>query len=426
VRIGYLVALFPKVSETFVLNEVLELERRGMDIVPLSFERSRSLEPKVQGAASGLQQPVRYLLDDLPGPHLTALGWWLVRRPLGVLRMFAANRRHPAPRGETKLGRFVLALRCARVVRRLGITHLHAHWSYPGDVGLLIRRYLVPDVSFSFTAHAHDIFDDIDLYERDGFAFGERIAAARFVVTCTAYNREYLERYCPPDQHGKLYHAYHGLDTERFSPPAGGRVIGEAPQLLSVGRFVRYKGFDVIVGACSVLKERGRPVRAWLVGPEGSQTEPVKQQIRHAGLEDWVQVLGPKTHGELLELYSAADIYVSASDPDGEYGVANVIVEALATGLPTIATHKPQVTEYIEDEVNGLLVHYGESTELADAIERLADDGRLARRLGEAGRKLAEERFDICATADMLAELFAGVGGGPTGRTPPVAEEKVA
>src|SRR5207248_2921893 len=213
-RIAYLLTLFPKLSETFVLNEVVQLQRRGLEIVPISFARSAGLEPKLHAAAGELKAPVIYALDAFPRGHLLALLDWLARRPVGLLQLFIASQRHPAPRGESRLGRFALTVYTAWLIHRLGIGHLHAHWSYPSDVALLLSRCL--GIPFSFTSHAHDIFEDIPLYERQGFRFAERVAAARFVVACTAYNRQHLQGLCPRSEWPKLHHAYHGLDTECF------------------------------------------------------------------------------------------------------------------------------------------------------------------------------------------------------------------
>lgn len=402
--VAYFLTLFPKLSESFVLNEVVEVERRGVPIVPICFDRSRRLEIKRHAAAEELKAPVHYVSDAFATGHASALAWWLSRRPVKLARLFVRNLRHPAPRGERRLARFVYAAYAGRLVQRSGATHIHAHWSYPGDVAYLLHDLL--GVTFSITAHAHDIFEDIALYEQRGFAFARRARSAAFVVACTAYNAQLLRGKTDAVDWPKLTFAYHGLDTQKFRPDNRPEVFAEVPLLISVGRMVPYKGFDVIVRAIDRLHRAGRPVRAKFAGSPGSLTAPVTADIERRGLGGSVEVLGEVTQEELVELYDEADIFVNASNPDGEYGVANVIVESLASGLPTIATHRPHVHEYIEHGVNGFLTHYGDDAELADMISRVLDDAPAARRVARAGRDTACRRFDINATANLLARLL--------------------
>jgi glycosyltransferase involved in cell wall biosynthesis len=404
-RVAYLVSLFPKISETFVLNEVVELQRRGIDIQVISCDRSSKLQNKRHAAADELTHPVEYAVDGLPAKQLQALCYWAMRRPAGTARLLIRALRHPAPRDESRLGRFLVTLVAARLVRRWGSEHLHAHWSYPCDVGIFLREFL--GLPLSFTAHAHDIFDDVPLYEAAGFAFHRRVEAADFVVACTAYNRDTLRGLCPPEQWPKLHHAYHGLDLSFFAPSAGEPQAARIPQLVSVGRFVPYKGFDVIARAAAVLRARGYMFHLRLAGPEGSLTPIVHRLVAESGLEEHVELMGPLTQDELRTVYRESDIFINASDPEGEYGVANVIVEALASGLATVATHRPQVDEYLESGVTGVLIPYGDVDALADAVAQLIDEPDECRRLGNAGRALAERRFAIGETADRLAELFA-------------------
>jgi glycosyltransferase involved in cell wall biosynthesis len=409
-KIAYLLTLFPKISESFVLNEVVWLRRRGVQIVPISFSGSNQLEDKAHKVADELRGSVVYARDAYPKGHLAALAYWAVRKPVKLAKLFWQNWRHPNPYNESKLGRFSMTVYAARVIDREGATHLHAHWSYPGDIALFLHSFL--GLSYSFTAHAHDIFEDIDRYKALGFDWEERLAGADFVVACTEYNRQFLQGLCPEREWPKLHRAYHGLDSTRFvpAPERFNRPPEHTPTLLSVGRFVPYKGFDVIVRACERLQKEGRTFRCWLLGSDGSQTEPIARQIKEAGLDGTVEMLGPKTQEELVELFKEVDIYVNASNPDGEYGVANVIVEGLAMGLPTIATFRPQVTEYIEHGVNGILLPYGDDAALAAAIAGLFDDPELGKRLAEKGRQTAVEHFDINATADLLQDLFSRIG----------------
>lgn len=401
-RIAYFVTLFPKVSESFVLNEVRGLEDLGVDIVAVCFDSAHRLEQTRHAEAARLRERVVYLKDGFPWRHLRALGFWLVRRPVGLARLVVANLRHPAPRGESRLGRLALSLSAASEVRRRDVTHVHAHWSYPCDAAILIAP--LTGVTVSFSAHAHDIFEDIPLYESRGFAFEQRLRAATFAVTCTEVNQAHLRSLVPTALAGRIEHAYHGLDPSLYTAEAP--PDRDVRTILSIGRFVAYKGFDVIVRACERLDRPGGRIRCLLVGPEGSQTQLIRDQVQAAGLDDVVEILGPRSQEELIALYREADVYVNASNPDGEYGVANVIVEAMASGRPVIATERPQTSEYLKDGVNALLVPYGDDEALASAINRLRADPSLRRRLTAAARETVEEQFDSAETACRLRDLL--------------------
>jgi glycosyltransferase involved in cell wall biosynthesis len=407
VRIAYFVTLFPKLSEAFVLNEVVGLLRAGVDIVPVSFESSERREPKAHEAARELP-PAHYTRDAFPRGHLRALLSLLLRHPHRLLALFRANRRHPAPRHESKLGRFANAVYAAWLVEEVGIDHIHAHWSYPCDIAVLLSR--VFSIPFSFTAHAHDIFEDIALYEEEGFQFADRVTAAQFVVCCTRYNRDQITALVRDRDKSKIHHAYHGIDVDRFRPPEHPQSYDTAT-IVSVGRFVPYKGFDVLVRACARLHSDARRFRCVIAGSPGSTTDPVRKQVAEAGLADFVELRGHQTQEELVALYSEADVYVNASDPSGEFGVANVIVEAMATGLPTIATRRPQVEEFVTDGVNALLVPYGDDAALAAAIARVLDDPDLQARLSKEGRATVVSSFRVEQAVETLRRLLMGCPG---------------
>ena len=354
---------------------------------------------------SELARPVTYVMDGFPLGHARAVLHCVVRHPVRLLRMVLRCFRHPAPRGESRAGRCLAAIYVAALAERMRVDRLHAHWSYPCDIAICAAQML--DLPVSFTAHAHDIFEDIPLYEAAGYPFARRVAAADFVLTCTAANLDAIKAHLPAELWPRLHHAYHGLDLEMFRPPEQRWRRGERFTFLSVGRFVPYKGFDVIVSACAELARRGREFECWLAGPQGSQSDVVSQQIVANGLTASVLMLGPQSQEELAIRYRECDAYVNASDPAGEYGVANVIVEALASGLPTVATRRPQVSEYIADGVDGILLPYGDATALADTLERLMDDHALCEQLGARGRELAVTQFDVTATGRRIAALLS-------------------
>src|SRR5262245_37652689 len=146
-RIGYLLNLFPKLSETFVLNEVVNLQHAGLDIVPISLERSAKLEAVQHPAAQRLVRAPVYAVDGFTREHLRTPVDWVLHRPRGLLRLIAANRRLPTPYGESRAVRLAIALWTGSLVVREQIDHLHAHWSYPADVAHMLAPILGVSVS---------------------------------------------------------------------------------------------------------------------------------------------------------------------------------------------------------------------------------------------------------------------------------------
>ena len=401
-RIAYYVTLFPKLSESFVLNEVVELRRRGLDIRVISFDSSHRLEQKRHGISDETGE-VFYTSDARPWRPVGALLWWLGRRPGAVLSLWRANKNAPVIRGDSRLGRLANVLVAAREVRRSGAVHIHSHWSYPTDAASLTQ--VLTSTSRSATLHAHDIFEDLDLYEKAGQPTSARIGPLIFVITCTHHNQMIVRARLSSDLHSRIHAAYHGLDPRFFAPPS--RVAPSAPlRLVSVGRLVPYKGFDLIVRALGELVSRGTEARLVIAGSDGSLTPVVTALVEDLRLGDRVELRGGVTQAEVAQLLAEADLFVNHSDPVGEYGVANVIVEAMSSGLPVVVTRRPQVEEYLEDGVNGVLVEHGDLEGVVEALQRLANDPDLRARLGAAARVTATERFDISRTAEGLRRLL--------------------
>jgi glycosyltransferase involved in cell wall biosynthesis len=401
-RIAYLLNLFPKLSESFVLNEVVNLQEAGLDILPISLERSSKLERRRHRAAQRLRAQTVYAVDGFPLEHARATLEWLLRRPLALARLVIANQKLPTPYGESRSARLAIAIRTGTLVSRYRVSHLHAHWSYPADVAYLLGPLL--GVSVSLTAHAHDIYEDIPLYAQRGFAYSRRAEQTRFIVTCTATNFDHVRALLPAGRRDRVHLVYHGLDLSEFAP--NGVEPVDPPLILTVGRNVWCKGFDVVVGAARILRDRGTRFRCAIAGTPGPETERLERLIADNGLRDQVQLIGPKTQDELRDLYRQATVFANASWPDGEFGVANVIVEALASGLPVVATDRLHVREYIEDGVSALLVRPGNAGELAESLERVLGDSELRVRLAHEGRRVAERVFDIRNATESLVELF--------------------
>jgi len=432
-EVGYIVKGFPRLSETFIANEIHLLESLGLTLRLYSIVRGD--EGRAHGVIARIRAPVTYLppVTSLSG---TSFPLWLsrnlplfvvghvrlaVRRPRAYFSTLAASlamswryRRGPLAPRKVFFKEFLQAGEIALQVLEAGtVQHLHGHYCH-GAATVTWFAARLTGLPFSFTAHAKDIYkadlNPSDLLER-------KMRAARFVVTCTAANRAHLARVCP--DHEALHIVYHGLDTDFFAPlppPAPGSV----PVILAVGRLVEKKGFEYLVAACAQLRAAGLPLRCFIVGPPGSHSAQIATLIGKLGLEDVVSVHGGVTQEVLRELYRRATLFVlpclKLEDGDQD-GIPNVLAEAMAMGLPVVSTRIYGIPELIEHGTDGVLVPERDSTALAGALRSLLMSPALRQRLAEAGRRKICAQFDSRRTTRRLYQLLADSLGAAAGAT---------
>lgn len=399
-KIAYVIKRFPHLSETFILHEVLELERQGLSLRIFSL-----LEPtgKINEAAKEVQAPITYL------PR---------RFPLGVLRLFKAAIRQFLKRP----GRFLVACVSALVrfhhiatpshllyaayvanqVEQEGITHLHAHYANtPTTVARFVHEFT--GIPYSFTAHAKDIY----LSQKISLAYKTKDAV--FVVTCTEYNHQYLASAAGPDNIVPIHCIYHGLNLRAF-PSDSRRVssVRERPLILSVARLVEKKGLPYLLQACRRLQDQGYDFDCRIIG-EGPLRPILERQIRDLALTNRVELWGSEKHERVIEMYQQATLMVLpcviAKDGDRD-GIPNALVESLYMGVPVVSTVISGVPELISSENNGLLVPERDSISLAQAMARLLDDPDLRERLATAGWQTVLAKFDMAANTRHLLQLF--------------------
>ena len=382
---------YPRVSETFIAQEIAALERHGIPLTIVSLRQpyDRITHPVHQE----IRAPVLYLPEYLVDAPLRVL--------TGQLRVFRqAPRRYlaalvlwlrdlwcdPTPSRARRFGQAgVLAAELPP-----GARHLHAHFLHtPASVA----RYaaVMRGLSYSLSAHAKDI------WTRPGWELRDKILGARFCVTCTAANRDYLRRLAPQ---ASVHLVYHGLDHRLFGAPAefGSGRDGSDPadpvRLLSVGRFQPKKGFDVLLRALALIR---RHVSLTLVG-YGPEERRLRRLAGTLGLDGRVRWTGAQDQLALRELYRQHDLFVLspriAADGDRD-GLPNVVVEALSQGLPVVSTRVSALPEIVEDGVNGRLVPPEDPGALAMALTGLVEDPAARLRLGCAGIRRIAEGWDV-------------------------------
>ena len=395
--VAYVLRRFPVLSETFVLNEILALEALGQDVHVFALAQPR--DPRFHESLSRLRAPITYVPGPLEIGALLEHHRKLFRRrrklyldELGRVLLTLSPR---------FLWRFLQAGYVADKARSLHVPHFHAHFANRATtVASLASRML--RIPHSFTAHAFDIFQDV---EKEVLA--KKMQDARFVVTVSDFNVAYL-RTVLAGREARIERIYNGIDLEQFRPAH--RPAASPFTILAVARLVEKKGLRVLVDACAHLRGRGVAVRCWIVG-KGAERPLLVERIRELGLEAHVELLGALTQGEVLARYHQAHVLVLpcivASDGNAD-GLPVSIVEALACGLPVVSTPVTGVPEAVVHGTNGLLVPSGDVVALADAVQSLAADPALRDRLARAARASVEQKFDQRDTARRLVALLQG------------------
>lgn len=391
-HIGYIISLFPSYDETFILREMKGLADRGVELRIFSL-RQRT-DPLIQDDARPFVSATCYAAYLLSWEVLRAVARALKNKPGALVEVLGLIVRGCWRRPLALLKSLVLLPKTLFFAERAeaeGIERLHAHWAtYPATSALVISR--LTKIPWSLTCHAHDIFQDPTL-------LAEKIGEADFALTCTADNKRYLESVTSKAR-DKVIVSYHGLDLRLFSP-APPRPPSPRVELLSVGNFDKRKGFPILVEACGILKKRGVLFNLTLVGG-GAEESAVRQTLARAGVADEVRLPGYLTQRELIPVYQAADIFVLPAILEFHYGLPNVLIEALACGVPVVATPLPAVPELVEDGVTGLLAADRDPHDLATKIETLARDPALRESMARAGRRRVETLFDIDRTIETV------------------------
>jgi colanic acid/amylovoran biosynthesis glycosyltransferase len=404
-RIAYVAAGFPKLTETFVLREVMELEKSGVAVSVYSV-RSR---PTGKLHADALP----YLEKTHYAPwfglrHLAAFVSLLARRPSGVLRglLFlgrdmAAHARHPAAIAKTLLAAGKMFL-FTRSMEREGVVHVHGHFAnIPTTFAAFAARVL--GITYSFTGHAWDIFVPVNQEGLSG-----KIAGAEFVATCTGFNTTVLTRFCRNEKdRAKIWRNYHGLDLTRFVATDQ----RDAQRIVAGGSLVEKKGLRYLVDAAAHLSARNVPFGIEIVG-EGPQRRELEDAIAYHGLGNAIVLVGSMPNEDLMERMrtSAVTVLPCIETKDGYMdGIPNILIESLALEVPVVSTPVSGIPELVVDGETGLLVPPRDAEALADAIESLLLDPARGRVLGRNGRTRVESMFDLGRNAQELVVRFRDI-----------------
>ncbi|HUF99185.1 MAG TPA: glycosyltransferase family 4 protein [Ilumatobacter sp.] len=393
-RVGYVVSRFPKTTETFILREMQAVERLGwhVDLFAIKREQNEISQPGASVYADRL-----VAISDVSVGSQVAEQARLARSNVRLwLRLWSrtmvGNWRSPA----TLVRAMVIAFGApaiARRVREQGVQHLHAHW---GTHSALLAHLtsLLTGATYSVTLHAHDMHVQRSMLR-------QKLEAATAVVTISKHNA-YLLRELYPSIVDRLEIVHCGVDTSK-TIPRGASALNDPLRVVCVAGLRPFKGHRHLIHALAELGARGRSVTCDLVG-DG----PIRQELEAQSTTD-VTFHGALDVDSAMTLVSHADVFVmpSIEMANGRRdGIPVALMEAMAIGVPVIASDVSGIPELVRHEITGLLVPPCDPTAIADAIERIIDDDLLRRRLTIAGRRLVERRFDISASGAAMTELF--------------------
>lgn len=402
-RLAYLVMRFPAVTETFVLREMVELERQGMpiELYVVIRQDEEVVHPDAVSYLDRLHtQP--YLSRAVIAANLR----WLAREPRTYLRLWRETFADLWGTWNFLARAVVLfpkAAAFAEDMERRGIAHVHAHFATHSAFMAYVIHGLT-GITTSITAHAHDIFIRKAMLCR-------KVAAARFVAVISEFNRDWIARHCGDGVRAKIHTVRCGVFPERYKAralPEAPREPGRPFQVLTVASLRDYKGIPVLIEACRLVRERIPGLRWELIGG-GPDRVALERQIAAAGVGDVLTLAGPKPEDHVARRLETADAFVLTSVvmPDMRMeGIPVVLMEALASGLPTIATRISGIPELVIDGDTGWLVPDRDPRAVADALAGLYNDPTEAARRGARGREHVLAEFTVPGNVARLRALL--------------------
>ena len=408
VCVAYLVSRFPKLTETFVLYEVLGMKDLGVDIelFPLRRERTNVMHAEAAAVVRAAHFTPLLLSWRIVWAHL----FFLLTQPRNYLSTLATLLH--ANLGSRRylfgaLAYFPKSALLARAMQRRGVEHVHAHFaSHPAAIAYIIHR--LTGIPFSFTAHGSDL-------HRDRHMLREKVAAAKYVVTISQYNREVIRQHCGDDCLGKIRVIHCGVDIEKFQPTGCETEFdrGTGPfKVVCTGTLHEVKGQRYLLDAVCILREQYVKIECHLIG-DGQDRQALRKQACELGVADQVIFHGRLPQHEVVEHLRAADVIAAPSVPTAcgrREGIPVALMEAMSCGLPAGASDLSGIPELVEDDTTGLLTAPRDAGSIAGALARLYHDRELRRRLGMQARRKVEDEFNLAVNTRELAQCFQSGG----------------
>ncbi len=398
-KVAYILKMYPRFSETFIVNEILELERRGMDVRIYSLRKPD--DGRFHAALSRVKANVVYV------PQYPQLETERISQAHQLVRSAYPERYQnvhtysQSRRNDYAIKRFLQAGFVAGHLLKHPVDAMHAHFASSATRVANLVHHMI-GLPYSITAHAKDIFHEAV----NPASLRHKISDARFVVTVSQFNKSYLQEIMG-DTPSDIRCLYNGIDLKRFRPnPA----IKRDPNLiLAVGRLVEKKGFDTLIRACHILKAWDINFRCHIIG-KGGLYHPLKQLIIDLDLTEQVHLMGPRPQDGVRDAYRRASLFtlpcIIAQDGNRD-GLPTVLLEAMACGLPVVSTRLTGVPEIIDHNENGFLVPPSSPHALARSLAILLTNPKQREQMGQAAREKVKKEFDVRRNVGQLQRWFA-------------------
>ncbi len=399
-RLAYIMSRFPGLSETFILREMNAMHAEGWEIAlyPLIVQDEKIVHRGVDAWMARVRR-VPWISIEVLSSNLSCLASHPGRYLSLLVRVLRENLTSPNLLVRAVL-LFPRAVAMAGRMRAEGIEHIHAHYStHPALVAWIIHR--LTGISYSVTVHAHDIF-----VRRAMLATKLRDAA--FVVSISEFNRRFLEEHVGAWVRGKTHIVHCGIDPAMYAPRQDRPPREQRFEVLSIGSLRPYKGMSYLVEASALLSARGVPIHCRIIG-EGEERQRLEALVAARHLESVVELAGAKTQVEVAEMLAAADCYVQPSivTHTGKMeGIPVALMEALASGLPVVASDLSGIPELILPGKAGYLVPQADAQALAVAMEGVYRNPSEAAERARTGREHVLKEFTLQSNAALLSSLF--------------------
>jgi colanic acid/amylovoran biosynthesis glycosyltransferase len=405
-KVAYFLSRFPYLTETFILREMLELRKLGIDVH--IFSMLPPLPTPVHQQVQEMMPYVHYSPFLLSSQLILAQFYFLFRSPIKYIRVLCRaiwqTYREPLVLLRV-LMIFPKSVYFARQMRDLKIDHIHAHFVWINGIAAQVASDLI-GVTFSLHPHAFGLF------MRDQESVRRQLELVDGVISVSEYHRQYIANLCPRWSPEDIRIVHYGLDPAEFTP-APVPAEDDTVRILSVGSLFEKKGHEYLIDACAQLAEKGHAFRCSIVG-SGPLQSALQTRIDRYHLQGRISLLGAKNQTEVQDLCRHSDLFVLAcvvAQSGDRDGMPNVLLEAMAMQIPVVTTPVTGIPELVHDGETGLLAPERDANALAQAMERLINDTTLRHELGRQGRQAVLTGFDIHQTAAQLAASLQDIHG---------------
>lgn len=402
-KIGYIVSMFPCWSETFILNELVD--HSAHDLRVSIFSLKQSTEKMVQTEALPFLEKTTYSLNPF-----NPLLWWfhlvlLLTHPRKYLRLLSLLLGKGFTVSTIRLKSllvFFLSPAFIRAARKERVEHLHAHFAtYPALLAFIVSQF--NDISFSVTAHAHDIYVNKDIL----LLIMNEVST---LFTISNFNRNLIIKEFGDTYNHRIKLLHCGINVSRFSFQHEKRPVSrkDTLQLLSIGRLSGIKGFQFLLTGLKYLYDEGIAFRCEIIG-DGPLKSQLIAQATQLGINAHVSFLGSKTSDTIPQYLQKTDIFILACSCDaieGHDGIPVVFMEAMALGVPVIGTRLSGIPELIRNNETGICAEVDNPLSIKNAICSLLDNPDKACEMRKAARKLIEEEYNIEKISQELRDYF--------------------